>query len=393
MKKINRLYPLVLLILLSSCGLIDSFKGSSEPTTSDSEDISAEESLVSDSNGGGNSPTTSSDEDAFFSDAFNETPTTENKPQSDSPSNITNNNEQKIQSDLNSLEKDFVQSAPEEKKLNQDTPITIKEEPKAVAKSSYQAAGHLSGEVATHTVKRGETLMQIAFQVYGDLSKWRTLKELNNLASSSSLHSGMKLKYYKPESPFVWNPSGTPYLIKDGDTLGIISSNVYRTPKKWKTIWENNKPLIKNPNLIYAGFTLYYLREGLNADQIGIDNSRENYVEKTELDQVAETEMTKFQQEQNTKKTITQVETLIASEEVAKSETKSDANLNLEEQLLTIQEINKAQPKTDDELMGEIESLNDGELKKTDQKTISEIDDMNAFSDEAVTRSQSSYKR
>lgn len=47
-------------------------------------------------------------------------------------------------------------------------------------------------------------------------------------------------------------------MIRTGETLGTISNTVYQTPKKWKDIWENNKPLIKNPNVIYAGFTLYY---------------------------------------------------------------------------------------------------------------------------------------
>jgi hypothetical protein len=47
-------------------------------------------------------------------------------------------------------------------------------------------------------------------------------------------------------------------MIKNGETLGTISNSVYQTPKKWKAIWENNKPLIRNPNVIFAGFTLYY---------------------------------------------------------------------------------------------------------------------------------------
>jgi hypothetical protein len=107
--------------------------------------------------------------------------------------------------------------------------------------------------------------MQIAFRLYGDISKWKDLKELNGdkLSSSSRLKAGSMIKYDEPMEEFVWNPTGTPYLIQSGETLGIISNNVYNTPKKWKTIWENNRPLIKNPNIIYAGFTLYYKSEGM----------------------------------------------------------------------------------------------------------------------------------
>jgi hypothetical protein len=47
-------------------------------------------------------------------------------------------------------------------------------------------------------------------------------------------------------------------MIKQGDTLARISNDVYGTPRKWKKIWEHNKPWIPNPNRIFAGFYLYY---------------------------------------------------------------------------------------------------------------------------------------
>ena len=53
-------------------------------------------------------------------------------------------------------------------------------------------------------------------------------------------------------------PNGTPYMVKTGDTLQIISMDKYGTTRKWKSIYENNRPLIRNPNLIFAGFTIYY---------------------------------------------------------------------------------------------------------------------------------------
>ncbi|MCB1073754.1 MAG: hypothetical protein KDK96_11745 [Chlamydiia bacterium] len=47
--------------------------------------------------------------------------------------------------------------------------------------------------------------------------------------------------------------------MKKEDTLGTISDEVYHTPKRWNEIYQNNRPLIKDPNLIFAGFTLYYI--------------------------------------------------------------------------------------------------------------------------------------
>jgi len=55
--------------------------------------------------------------------------------------------------------------------------------------------------------------------------------------------------------------NGEKYLIKVGDTLGLISNEVYGTKAKWKKLWENNRQLIKNPNRIFAGFNLYYVPE------------------------------------------------------------------------------------------------------------------------------------
>lgn len=118
-------------------------------------------------------------------------------------------------------------------------------------------------KIKFYKVKKGETLMQIAFKIYGDMARWQDLKNLNQekVSRNATLATGMSLKYQAPETEFVWNPIGVPYLINRGETLGIISNNVYQTPKKWKSIWENNKPLIKNPNVIFAGFTVYYIKE------------------------------------------------------------------------------------------------------------------------------------
>ena len=120
------------------------------------------------------------------------------------------------------------------------------------------------GTAMQYTVKKNETLMLVAFKLYGDYGKWKRLANQNSakLKGGSTVREGMVLDYVSPAQEFTWNPQGLPYLIRTGDTLGIISKSVYTTPKKWKLIWENNRPLIKDPNKIFAGFTLYYLESG-----------------------------------------------------------------------------------------------------------------------------------
>lgn len=111
-----------------------------------------------------------------------------------------------------------------------------------------------TGEQGLYTVKKNETLMMIAFKIYGDYGKWKLLSDLNG---STGVTAGMQIKYNKPSEAFDWSPEGNPYLIKSGDTLGTVSSSTYGTPQYWKNIWHNNRPLIKDPNKIFAGFTIY----------------------------------------------------------------------------------------------------------------------------------------
>lgn len=384
MKKFHKISPLIFLVLLTSCGLIERFKTPTEPTSSEAQTETA--TVEADAN-----------EDSFFAEAFNDAKTEEstselNDLSTDAPSNIIVDNANEaatqvasdVQQDLNALEKDM--------------PIQIKEEPKAIAQSQLSEAGTLTSEINTYTVQKGETLMQIAFKLYGDLSKWKSLKELNqsNL-SGGTLKRGSKIKYYVPETPFAWNPQGTPYLIKSGETLGTISNSVYQTPKKWKKIWENNRPLIKNPDRIYAGFTLYYLNDGL-ADN-SIESSRENYVEKTPVDSMAEKEMAEVQARiENSTATVDVPATATASEEsinraVSASETTLNG-LSEEDQILTVAPTNTATNTTvnEDELMNEIETLNAKELTATDSATLSEIEELANLKEE-VSNTQSSIKK
>lgn len=115
------------------------------------------------------------------------------------------------------------------------------------------------GAEENYHVQKGDTLMMVAFKIYGDYRKWKDLKEWNKNIAPSKIEPGVVLKYYVPETSFGWQPNGLPYMVKTGDTLGSISIDKYGTSKKWKNIYENNRPLIRNPNYIFAGFTIYYV--------------------------------------------------------------------------------------------------------------------------------------
>ena len=101
--------------------------------------------------------------------------------------------------------------------------------------------------------------MKIAFEIYGDYEQWRVIKDSNpeKIGSDNMIKEGMTLTFPEPAEEFVQSKNGDPYLIKRGDTLTSISKNAYGTSRHWKAIWKNNTPLIKDPNLIFAGFTIY----------------------------------------------------------------------------------------------------------------------------------------
>ncbi len=115
-----------------------------------------------------------------------------------------------------------------------------------------------TGNMGSYTVEAGDTLMLVAFKIYGDYRKWREIARMNPSVNGERLMAGTVLTYDMPMQRFEWNPRGLPYLVKRGDTLGTISNDKYGTTKRWREIYENNQPMIRDPNLIFAGFTLYY---------------------------------------------------------------------------------------------------------------------------------------
>lgn len=119
------------------------------------------------------------------------------------------------------------------------------------------------GEKIQYRVQPGDTLMKIAFEHYGDLYQWKKIFEDNQakISNPNALVVGSVLEFEKPAYDVSIERNGEKYLIRLGDTLGKISGEVYGTVRKWRLLWENNRTLIKDPNKIFAGFYLYYVKE------------------------------------------------------------------------------------------------------------------------------------
>ncbi|MBY0415790.1 MAG: LysM peptidoglycan-binding domain-containing protein [Bdellovibrionales bacterium] len=227
--KRKSLMLIVLGSLLTSCGLIESFKGSDTNTENIPTDGPSSQEMVMVDSPEASTPSHSDDEFDVFSDKPEEPKAAMEMTEPTPPKMVTNIPSHEVTPEINNDV--MVDSGPRKIKF--------------------------------YKVKKGETLMQIAFKLYGDIGRWQDIKKLNQekVSRNTALAANLTLKYEAPDTEFVWNPSGEPYVIGTGETLGIISNTVYQTPKRWKSIWENNKPLIKNPNIIFAGFTIYYIKD------------------------------------------------------------------------------------------------------------------------------------
>ncbi|MFZ9595381.1 MAG: LysM peptidoglycan-binding domain-containing protein [Bdellovibrionia bacterium] len=129
--------------------------------------------------------------------------------------------------------------------------------------SSISAASGpvLSGDSGTYQVIQGDTLMKIAFKLWGDPFGWRKLYQQNRsiISNPDLIYPGAQLTYSVPLPDQKNQPNpGRPYLVKKGDTLLTISQQVYGTAKKWKHLLNHNKNAIRNPEKIIVGITLYY---------------------------------------------------------------------------------------------------------------------------------------
>ncbi len=178
---------------------------------------------------------------------------------------VSDSSDSDIDDDLDFVtdEKSVEEVAAADESVTSEEPAAIVNEAveETVAQSSSEVLENDSLMSATldYVAQENDTLMFVAFKIYGDYDKWKELKALNPDLKLSKIKKGDVIKYKEPTEKFVWAPKGNPYLIKQGDTLGLISLDVYKKEQRWKEIWDNNREMIKNPNLIFAGFVLHYI--------------------------------------------------------------------------------------------------------------------------------------
>jgi nucleoid-associated protein YgaU len=117
----------------------------------------------------------------------------------------------------------------------------------------------------THTVAQGEDLWKISEQYYQNGYNWVDIAQENKLANANLIETGQELMIPRVAAKVVDQAEAdetapmvetSEYLVQKGDNLWKISVKAYNDGYQWTKVWEANKELIANPNVIEAGMLL-----------------------------------------------------------------------------------------------------------------------------------------
>jgi nucleoid-associated protein YgaU len=122
--------------------------------------------------------------------------------------------------------------------------------------------------VEPYMIKRGDFLIKIARQEYGDGMKWRDLYEFNrdvigdnpnliypfnflNLLKPAQIAKDCQVDFYD-------------YVIQEGDTPWFMAQNIYGDELAWIIIYLDNEDLISGNNGIILPGMVFKLRKNLD---------------------------------------------------------------------------------------------------------------------------------
>lgn len=83
---------------------------------------------------------------------------------------------------------------------------------------------------------------------YDQATKEKVVLVVGNTEGIATVDDQMTVEHVEPEAQF--------HTVVKGDTLGKISKHYYGNAMKYPLIFEANKPMLKNPDLIYPGQVL-----------------------------------------------------------------------------------------------------------------------------------------
>lgn len=112
----------------------------------------------------------------------------------------------------------------------------------------------------THTVVRGDTLWAICRKYYGK-ANWDLVNKIvaankDKIKNPNLIYPGQVFIIPGVESKTSTAPKARTYTVVKGDYLRKIAKKFYGNEMEWPKIYNANKSIIKNPDLIYTGQVL-----------------------------------------------------------------------------------------------------------------------------------------
>lgn len=116
------------------------------------------------------------------------------------------------------------------------------------AKKLEQTIKDLQLEVEDLKIVIDDDQATISGKAYDQSTKEKVVLVAGNTNGIATVDDQMSVDHVEPEAKF--------YTVVKGDTLSKIAKEYYGNANKYPKIFEANKPMLKDPNLIYPGQVL-----------------------------------------------------------------------------------------------------------------------------------------
>jgi len=118
----------------------------------------------------------------------------------------------------------------------------------AAANRLEETVSDLQLQVENLNIKIVDDSATITGMAYDQATKEKVVLVVGNSNGIATVDDQMTVEHTEPEAQF--------HTVVSGDTLGKIAKNYYGNAMKYPVIFEANKPMLKNPDLIYPGQVL-----------------------------------------------------------------------------------------------------------------------------------------
>ena len=118
----------------------------------------------------------------------------------------------------------------------------------AAAQNLEQTIRDLQLKVENLDIIINDDMARVSGMAYNQETKEKVVLVVGNSEGIATVDDQMTVEHEEPEAQF--------YTVVRGDSLSKIAKKYYGDPMKYPVIFEANKPMLKDPNLIYPGQVL-----------------------------------------------------------------------------------------------------------------------------------------